>query len=582
VGSGQRPARQLLCWPDLAVYGACLILAGIVVAPLWWRVGDAALAANATDHQIGLWFLAHAASVVQGGSAPLFASHLNVPYGVNMMANTSMLGLGLPVAPVTIVFGPRASFALLLTLSLAGTAAAWYWVFRRWLVDSPVAAAVGGLFSGFAPGMISHAGGQLNIVAQFVLPFIVVAVLRLGQPGHALRRILVLAGLITLQFFLNEELLLVTAIAIFVVLVCYAAAHRREAWALAPRFVGRLAIVAVLCGLLLAYPIWFQFFGPQHYRGLFQPASGSSTDLWAYGSYSSVSIGGAGRASDRFSASATELNTYLGYPLLALSAVLGWWLWDQFWARAAVVVALLFFLLSLGPSVVAGGRDTGIAGPFVVLRALPFGDLFVAGRLALVGLPAVGLLLALGLARVLRRGRDARFAVWIGAYAVALVPLLPVPLATQALPPPPAFVAGGEWESYVAGGRTVVPVPVPIHRAEGMVGQTWSAETLNRMPVPAGYFLGPRSASDRSGVWGPEPRPTALLLWAVEERGDVPAITDADRRRAVDDLRVWRAGVVVLADHMYANELRTVLDALLGPGRRVGGVWIWDVRSMTG
>ena len=67
--------------------------------------------------------------------------------------------------------------------------------------------------------MISQATGHPNIAAQFVLPFVVLVVLRLGRPdGWDVRRGLVLAGLVVVQVFINEELLLFTALALGVFL----------------------------------------------------------------------------------------------------------------------------------------------------------------------------------------------------------------------------------------------------------------------------------------------------------------------------------------------------------------------------
>jgi hypothetical protein len=40
---------------------------------------------------------------------------------VNMMANTSVLAVSLPLTPVTLLFGPHVSFNLFLTLALALT-----------------------------------------------------------------------------------------------------------------------------------------------------------------------------------------------------------------------------------------------------------------------------------------------------------------------------------------------------------------------------------------------------------------------------------------------------------------------------
>jgi hypothetical protein len=63
---------------------------------------------------------------------------------------------------------------------------------------------------------------------------------------------------------------------------------------------------------------------------------------------------------------------YLGYSVMALTA-LGIWRWRRspsvrLWAGAA----LLSFLLALGPTVRIGALDTGIPGPFALVSQLPF------------------------------------------------------------------------------------------------------------------------------------------------------------------------------------------------------------------
>ena len=62
----------------------------------------------------------------------------------------------------------------------------------------------------------------------------------------------------------------------------------------------------------------------------------------------------------------------------------------------------------------------------------------------------------------------------------------------------------------------------------------------------------------------------------------MPPVGDADRRQAVEDLRHWRAAVLVQADSSPADPVRATVDALVGPGRDVPGAHIWDVRPLVG
>lgn len=586
VDEDRAAAARIFTRFDFVVYAFYVLAAGGVVARVWLHVGSRTLAANPMDHQQALWFLAHGARVVTGGHNPLFTRQLNAPDGVNLMANTSMLGLGVPMTPVTVLFGPRVTFALLLTLGLAGTAAAWYVVFRRSVVNRRVAAAVAGGFCGFAPGLISHGGGQLNFVAQFLLPFVVLSVLRLGQPGHGVRRSVTLGLLVAYQAFINEELLLLTAAGCAVLVIAYASLRWSEARLVAARFVRRLAGAAVLASLLLAYPLWFQFFGPGHYRGLPFDPNRYQADVWSYVAYSGESLAGSVTGAARYSTSATEENSFFGWPAIILCGVLGWWFWRRTLVKAALITAVVFVVLSFGRTIIVSGTDTGVPGPFRLVGHLPLGEMLVSTRFALVVVPVLGLLLALGADRALAlpwrdlSGTPVR-AVWLAAFAAALVPIIPTPISVKELAPAPAFVANGVWREYVAPGRSVVAVPLATNRT--MVGQVWSAETRTEMAIPSGYFLGPTSESDAQGIWGPPPRPTALLLNSVASTGRVHILTEADRLAMLDDLRYWRASVVVVGERTPGvDQLRATLEQLLGPGTRRDGVWLWDVRTVVG
>ena len=98
---------------------------------------------------------------------------MNTPLGVNLAANTSITVYAVLFAPLTWLAGPQVSFVTILTLNLAGSAVAWYLFLLRRLVRRRLAAAVAGLFCGFAPGFIAHANGHLNFTAGWIAPVVV-------------------------------------------------------------------------------------------------------------------------------------------------------------------------------------------------------------------------------------------------------------------------------------------------------------------------------------------------------------------------------------------------------------------------
>ncbi|MER5973532.1 glycosyltransferase family 2 protein [Streptomyces sp. NPDC002055] len=167
----------------LAVPVGYLLASLLLYVHLWADLDRRYLVDSMRDQNQWEWFFAVTAHNVLNLDNPLFTVQQNFPLGVNLMANTVMLGLSVPLAPVTALFGPTVTWALVLTGGLAGTATAWYWLIRKYLTRDRAAAVLGGAFSAFAPPMISHANAHPNLVVLFAIPLIIDRLLRLcGTP----------------------------------------------------------------------------------------------------------------------------------------------------------------------------------------------------------------------------------------------------------------------------------------------------------------------------------------------------------------------------------------------------------------
>ncbi|MEV0722421.1 hypothetical protein AB0I37_06555 [Micromonospora purpureochromogenes] len=596
----RRPSRA-----DVLAIGAYVLLGVFVCLNYWVDVQHRVSSHLPTDHSWFEWLFQHGAYSVRHLENPLFSARQNAPDGVNMMANTSLLGMTLPLAPVTLLFGPQVTYALYLGGALAATAGTSYWMLSRHLVRSRAAAFVGGAFLGFAPGIVHHANGQPNFVSNFLLPVIVARVLRLGEPGRWRRDGVVLGLLVAYQIFINEEMLLLTALACLVVVLAYVVQRPRAARARAGGFLAALGLGGGLALLLTAYPIWYQFNGPQSYRGLQGGVFHNwGEDLMAFVTFARDTV--AGDEAVEKTIGLTEQNTWFGWPLVLVALVALVLLWRRSLpARIAGVLVLVFTVASIGPKVRFDGVETTVDGPWAYIPDdLPLVEMMMPTRLALVVAAAVGVLLALawdaaagyGRARVPApraaaddAGTTAAKATparrrWVrpvgyAAITLAVLPLFPRPLPAQPVDPPPHFITAGGWRPYVPAGRTLVPVPVPSN-VHGLPTLRWSALTGHEFPVPGGYFIGPNL--DGEGVFGAPNRPTSTLIYSSMDTGTVPALTEENRRQAVEDLRYWKASVVVLGAHPREAVLRELMTGLIGPAQRVDDVWLWDVRPLVG
>jgi hypothetical protein len=568
---------------DFVFYLVYLLGGLFVPARLWMDPHHRVLTSNPTDQSQFDWFLAHGAWWVTHGGNPLFSTRMNVPSGVNLMANTSVLGLTVPLSPITLAFGPDVAFALLLTLAFAATAGCWYWVLSRTLVPNRLAAFVAAGVCGFAPGLVSHGAGQPNFVAQFLVPLIIYHATRLAKPGRLLPRAAVLAALIVWQTFINEEVLLFLALGSATMLVVMAAFQRQEVRQVARRVAPGLLLAGALTLVVLAYPLWFQFRGPQTYRGLPFDPSAYYTDPATYFTFSRESLAGSGGVAPRFVKSASEENGFFGFPLLVLVGILAGWMWrEKIIVRAATITAVVFAVLATGARLTIHGVSTGLPGPFVVVQHIPVIDLITPTRFTLVMIPLIALLLGLGIQRVGQLApatgslRTSWFALWALACVAALLPIAPTPLSSGVRGPVPAFFTSGQWRQYVPDGRTVVSVPLAANVTPDSLW--WAANTTLAVTIPRGYFLGPTSPTNKQAIFGAPPRPTSTLLKQVYDSGKPASVGAADRAAALQDLTYWRAAVLVLAPGRSDVPLRQTVTDLVGREPIfTGGVWVWTV-----
>ncbi|WP_305093416.1 glycosyl transferase [Prescottella sp. R16] len=571
--------RRRITAADAAAAVSFLALAVFVLGRQWRHLGDGYLASSGQDQTMWEWFFAVTAHSITNLDNPLSSTLQNYPLGVNLMANTAMFGVSIPLAPVTLLFGPTVTFTLALTLGLSGTATAWYWLLSRHVVTSRFAAAVGGVFCGFAPAMISHTNGHPNFVALFLLPVIALLVIRLGSGERPVRSGVLLGLAVAYQIFLGEEPLLIYSIAFAVFGLAYGASRPGDAIAAARRGIPGLCIGGAVALVIVAFPLWWQFLGPQSYHSIEHGPVGN--DANAFTRFPTQSLGGDPGSATGLSMNATEENAFFGWPLILLATMTAVWLRRIPVARAAAVTAAVMAVLSMGVELSVAHTATGITLPWAWFAKLPLLESVLESRFAMGAVPAIAILLAVGTDRAIAAGRDGQRSttlLWLGWLAVALLPLAPTPADVAHRTPAPAFFADGTWRSYVTDG-SVVTVPLP--RPEDATALQWQVQQNFGYPIAGGYFVGPAGPDD-NGKYGPDDRPTALVLTKARETGQVPPIDNATRATARADLAFWNADVVVLPPGKNERALRATVNQLLGvDGTRVDGVWVWDLRNLT-
>jgi hypothetical protein len=592
------PPRVRRRWPGHVLFAVIAIgMAVYVTQGLWADPYTKVLARNAGDHAFFEWLLGYGVYVLSHGADPFFTDLLNAPVGVNLAANTSITVYIVLFSPLSYLLGPQVSFVTILTLNLAGAAFAFYWFCLHHLTTRRAAAAVAGLFYGFAPGFISHANGHLNWSAGWVAPVVLWWVLKLRETGRWLRNGIVLGVLVGVGFSIAAEGLFFTALASAVFMVSWALSRstRAEARAAAPTVLAGLGVTAVIAGVLLAYPLYMHFDGPQSFSGTGFNQRHYVEDVAAYFSYSGRTLAEwAGLGSDHLAPNPTEETSFFGLPMLMLVAgglVLLWQRSDagrRATLRALIVVAVTFMLLSWGPRLQIFEHETDIPLPYAVLAHLPLFDSALPLRFALVVVGVFGMVLALLADRLLTdAGLSSNVQTsFAAAFAVALVPIVPLPLLIADRSPEPRFVADGTWKQYVTGDGAISSLP--FANTASADAQRWQAYTLARggrqFRTPDGYFLGP-GGEDGTGRIGAPWRRTDWLLLRAARYGEIPTVSNGDRAAARDDLAYWNIQALYLTDRvtgMNGPDFRAALEItareLLGEPERVQDVLVWRIR----
>lgn len=590
-GSKVRPADYLRVLRDLvrlripaprpADVVAVLLFLAMAVALYSGRLLDPAhryLTDSLQDQNQWEWFFAVTADNIAHLRNPLFTGLQGAPDGVNLMANTTMLGLSVPLTPVTLLSGPAVTLSLVMTLGLAATAVAWYRLIVKRLVRQRAAAFAGAALATFAPPLISHANAHPNFVVLFMIPPIIDRALRLTAGERVTRNAVVLGLMAAYQFFLGEEPLLLAAMGMLLFAAAYAAVRPDVARNAVRPLLNGLAVAAAVCLPLVVYPLAWQFSGPQSYTGIDHgTAPGVANSVRALLSFAERSlIAGDAHRADALSLNPTEQNAFYGWPLVLLAFAIAVGLRRRPVVKALAGTAAAAAVLSLGSRIALPLTETTVPGPWAALAGLPLFDSVVESRVALVCAPPLGMLLALAVDRLAQARRLGTQYAGLLAVCLALLPLVPAPLKSEPRAEVPAFFTDGTWKSYVRGDESLVPVP--LAEPEDAEALHWQTAAGLGFRMPGGYFNGPYGDGDRTGVYGVPLRFTASLLRDVRYTGVVPVIDARARAETREDLAYWRAGALVLAPQPHEDRLRETVEKLVGrPGRRVAGVWVWDL-----
>jgi hypothetical protein len=614
AASAERARRR--SWVPAIIYGAYIAVAFGLTWRFWAHPTTAIVASKPPDTDQFAWFLRYEAAAVSHGRLPsLVTTAMNMPHGINMMWNTTVLLPGVLLTPITMLAGAQVSLTLLLTAGFAGSAASMFYVLRRYRASLP-AAAIGGAVYGFSPALTHAVLGHYQLEFAVLPPLIVDAAVRVCLATS--RRTLAwsaawLGLLIAAQLFIGEEILFEAVVAAFLIVVVLALSRPRAALAVAGRTAVGLGVAAAVTLVVASWGLWEQFFGrlTQHgspFRPDFYKNSLSAFVTPAPSQLIHFAQSQAQRAGE-----GSEYVAYLGWPLIIVLVIATVVLWRHLTVRVCGVTTALLLLLSIGahPKLTPFDRSAKITLPWRLLEHLPLVGSLLPSRLSIVADGTAAALLAFAIDLTWRRlagapadpasapasengpagdsprrsgigpagdsprrsGIGRRWAgVVVGIVTViAVLPLVPVPLnAYRALPLPSG------WNATFAAlrlpkGATVLVVPVPTGKLTDTL--RWQAESWQQISLVGGYYEGP----DKHGHVGIDAQTLQLQPYLNELWGGSGGIPPVSIGQAKATVRYWRpAAVVAVAPRPM---LLAYLDHVFGPPTvRFGSTLGWRLR----
>jgi Bacterial Ig domain len=586
-------------WPAALCFAVYVVLA-MVVYGHFGSLGPGHMTGFiGPDETDQVWWLAWTAFALPHGHNVFSAQWQNYPAGENFGVNGSMLALGVLFMPITKLFGPVVTWNIALRLAVALSASSMCLVLRRWTTWWP-AAFVGGLLYGFSAYMAYSDGNYLFLVFVPLPPviFLLLHEILVRQHWRPGRTGALLGVVCTLQFFVWSEVLASTVVMGVAAVVLFLLVSRHQVAERLRYAVRAFAYSLGVGGFLLLFPVIYALAGPQSIRGTV--ASPATIALFPSDLFGAFVPSSQWAHSTQLTAIAQRSSAlYLGLPLVVALALFAIFLRKRRSILFAGAMALIAFVLSLGPRLWVDGHETSISLPFVVFEHRPVVGALIPVRFSLYTALFVAAMFAVGLDELWRRMRRSdrpawlsprwRIVVTVGALA-ALTAAVVTPLAPRHTQPTTptnvsSFVTTAAVEAIPAGS-VVLAYPYPDFSGglyffapyDIMLDQAVAGMRF-KLIGGYGWFPSPRGTGNISSPSVLKPDSVQAIFDAAFH-GNATAQMAPLSKSNVTALRVFLRKydvqtVVVLPNGAYPAAVVSYVTAAIGPPVKSGGVTAW-------
>jgi len=503
------------------------------------------------DPQIFIWSFAWWPHAILHGLNPFVTHAIWSPDGVNLTWATSVPGLALLFAPLTLTLGPFAAYNVAAVLMPALAAWTAFLLCRR-LTGRFWPSLFGGYLFGFSSYLIGHEEGHMHATSVFLIPIVALLGVRslqgdLTRRGLATRLAPVFAG----QILFSTEVAFTLAVAIasaFGVAYWQLKRHRERLRGI----VAPAAWAAAGAALLVSPFLYFAVTGVET-TSINSPEDfpADLLNLVVPTKLALVGAGWAGHIADVFPGNNSERGAYLGVPFLVMLALFLRTRWSRPSARALAVTFAVATVAALGPTLVVHGERI-VPLPSRLVASLPFFNNVLPGRLTVYAALAAAMIGAIWTST--STSRRLRLALpMLSVIAIAPNPWSGAFSESYAVP---RFFTDPMYRSCLKPGERILPLPI----GSNGIPMLWQVAADFRFDMAGGRIL----PQPPSSFHNPD------LIVRISDGFPVKAEEAAQFVAFIEAKKVTS----VVVDERQASKWTAALDRLAEP-HRFGGIVLY-------
>ena len=396
---------------------------------------------------------------------PFFSTFIWHPYGTDLsIAPASVPGASLIALPITLIFGPVASYNILI---IVGNALSAFFTFliTRYLTKSYKAGVIAGLLFGFSTYQFVQVI-HLHIVLTFLIPLIGYLFLLFWiKKIHSIAFILLVGSCLTLQYLFAIEVFVTLTLFIGISSIIFMLVYPEHFKKLI-NFLIYLSGAYVFCFMMLSPFIYTAFINGIPTKP-FNPTVFFSIDPLNFIIPTKATYIGANafaQLSSTFLGSIFENSGYLGIPALGIIILYSVKYWHEKMTRVLFFTLLCFMILSLGPKLHIAGYST-LTLPEYYLNKLPVINQLLPERLTVyvffVASLFIGLWAGKNLTGLRAEKKDLTLYLRYMLIVCTLVSLFPNVRGGTAHTDIhiPYFFTSGMYKNYIQRGDNVLYIP---------------------------------------------------------------------------------------------------------------------------